>query len=145
MPLRNILSKELITCKPVTSVRDVAKLMKEKEVGAVLVIEEKRPVGIITDRDLTLRCLAESKDISFMTAENVMSVAVETVSDDDGIYDVIQKMRRAWVRRVPVVNAMGEAVGLLSFDDMFELIADEVGAMKEVIRPREPKIVEQAA
>lgn len=44
----------------------------------------------------------------------------------------------------PVVNAMGEAVGPLCFDDMFELIADEVDAMKEVVRPREPKIVEQA-
>ena len=59
--------------------------------------------------------------------------------------DVIGKMRRAWVRRVPVVNAMGEAVGLISFDDMFELIADEVSAMKEVVRPREPKLVDQAA
>lgn len=145
MPLKNILSKDLITCKPEAKVQDVATLMKDKEVGAVLVIEERRPVGIITDRDLVLRCLTDSKDISLMTAEEVMSGAVETVSDDDGIYDVIQKMRRAWVRRVPVVNARGEAVGLLSFEDMFELIAVEMGAMNEVVRPQNPKLVQQVA
>ena len=145
MPLRNILAKNLITCKPETGVRDVARLMKEKEVGAILVIEQKKPIAIVTDRDLALRCLTDLKDISLMTAEDVMSGGVETVSDDEGIYDVIEKMRRSRVRWVPVVNAVGEAVGILSFDDIFELIAEEVGAMKEVVRPREPKLVDQAA
>ena len=145
MPLRNIVKKELISCTPTTSVTDVAKLMKKREVGAVLVIEESRPVGIVTDRDLVIRCLAESKRASSLTAEDVMSGAVETVSDEEGIYDVVQKMRKGCIRRVVVVNDLGEATGLLSFDDVFELIADEMGAMKEVVQPREPKIVENAA
>lgn len=140
MPLRNIVRKNLVTCSPETSVAEVAGLMKDREVGAILVIEDKLPVGIVTDRDLVLRCLADNVDCNGASAEDVMSPAVETISDEDGIYDVVQKMRKAWIRRVVVVNDLGEATGLLSFDDIFELIAEEIGALKEVVQPREPKL-----
>jgi CBS domain-containing protein len=145
MALRHILSNRLFTCSPETPVCEIAKLMRDEDIGAVVVTEKKIPVGIVTDRDLTLRCIAEARESSMMTAEDVMSGGVETVSDDEGIYDVIQKMRGGWVRRVPIVNAMGEAVGLLSFDDIFDLIAEEMGALQEVVRPFCSKLSEKVA
>jgi CBS domain-containing protein len=140
MPLRNIVRKDLITCAPEASITEIAQLMERRDVGAVLVVEGKLPLGLITDRDLVLRCLTKTEDVSLLSAEEVMSAPVETVSDEDGIYDVVKKMRKAGIRRVVVVNALGEAAGLLSFDDVFELLAEEIGSMKEVIQPRKSKL-----
>jgi len=145
MPLSNILRRELTRCDPSTPLSQVADLMLKNEVGAVLVIDNRKPVGIITDRDLVLRCLAKRLDPDALTAEEIMSRPVESVSENEGIYGVVRKMRNAWVRRVPIVDAQGEAIGLLSFDDIFELIADEMNFLKEVVRPRETKISTQAA
>ncbi len=144
MLIKDHLSKVLVTCKPETSIQEVAKLMKNHEVGAVLVTVHRRPVGILTDRDLVVRFLAENRQLLSVTAEDVMSRAVETVSDQGDLSEVIRTMQRASVRRIPVVNTLGEAVGLLSFDDMLDLVADEVAALRDVVRPREPKFLQVA-
>jgi len=144
MAIGSILNRKLTTCTRDAGIREVARLMREEEVGAVLVIENRKPIGIITDRDLVLRGLTSSRDISDLGVDDVMSVAIETASEHDGIYNVIQKMRSGGVRRIPVVNSFGEAIGLLSFDDLFELIADEVVALKDIIQPREAKLVDVA-
>jgi len=143
MSLKNILSRRLVTCEPSTSIHEMAKLMRDREVGALLVVDGKKPVGIITDRDLVLRGLAENRQLPTLSASDIMSEAVETVSEDAGIYELTEKMRKAWIRRVVVVDRQGEAIGLVSFDDIFELITDEMIALQEVTRPREPKFMRQ--
>ena len=145
MPLNEIVQREMASCKPSDSVFDVAQIMKDKAVGAVVVLESRKPVGILTDRDLVLRCLTQPMDLSLTTAEEVMSPAVETVLATAGIYDVTKKMKQAWVRRVVIVDEAGDAVAVLSFDDVFDLIAEEITNLKEVIKPLVPKFVDQAA
>ena len=108
MSLRNIIEPKLISCSPDESIQDVAKRMGSEDVGAVLVLEDKKPIGIITDRDIVLRCVVGAKDCTNSTAESVMSRTVVTVDADDGIYDVIQAMKKtpcavlqSWMRMEP--------------------------------------------
>lgn len=146
MPLKNFLDRDLIACAPETPIDTVAKMMRDKEVGAVLVVSHGKPVGILTDRDLVLRCLAESLPSATTTAEQLMTRALETVTLNEGIYNVVEKMKKGEVRRIPVVDKSGKAVALLSFDDVFGLLADEVNALKDAIRMRRPtKLTNKAA
>ena len=140
MPLNKMIKKSIVSCTPATPVEHVARLMKTHEIGAILVTETNLPVGIITDRDLALRCLADSANVSLLTAEDVMSTSVETVPEEEGIYTAVQAMKSAGVRRVVIVNELGEPTALLSFDDVFELLAEEMAALKEVIQPRRTKL-----
>lgn len=139
MPLKNFLDRDLVACAPETSAETVAQMMRDKDVGAVLVTSHGKPVGIITDRDLTLRCLAEKRNAANTLAESIMSRPVEFVSLEDGIYNVVDKMKKSEVRRIPIVDKAGKAVALLSFDDVFGLLADEVSSLKDAIRTARPK------
>lgn len=135
MPLRDYIDREIVACSPDDSIQTVAHIMKENDVGAVLVTEEGIPRGILTDRDLVVRCIAEENDCEVTLARDVMSRSVETISVDDGIYSVVKKMKEGGVRRLPVVDDDGKAVGLLSFEDIFDLIAVEVGALRDAVQP----------
>lgn len=139
MPLKNFLDRDLVACAPETSAETVAQMMRDKGVGAVLVITAGKPVGIVTDRDLTIRCLAEKKNAAMTLVETLMSRPVESVTLDEGIYNVVDKMKKSEVRRIPVVDKSGKAVALLSFDDVFGLLADEVSKLKDAIRTERPK------
>src|SRR5262249_38602291 len=130
---------------PSTTVREIAEIMKEDDVGAVIIVESGLPKGIVTDRDLVLRCLAGDLDPQVTAVERVMTKAVETVTLEEGIYDVARKMKLAQVMRIVVVDSAGNAAGLLSFDDVFDLLSTELNDLRETVSPRMVKIIEQAA
>jgi CBS domain-containing protein len=143
MSLGALINNKLITCSLHDSVKDVASKMKQDGVGSILVTEDQRPVGIITDRDLVLRCVARDADCSSMNAADIMSGPAVTIGSDAGVYDVVRVMKSNKIRRVAVVNQMGKAIGLLSFGDLFQLIAHELHDLSTPGVPRMPKIVEQ--
>jgi len=145
MSLKNFLERELITCEPTAKIREVACLMHENDVGAVLVTKANKPEGIVTDRDIVIRCVAEGADCANQTVDTIMSTPVETVSMDAGIHDVTSAMKASKIRRIPVVDKEGTAVGLLSFGDVFQLIGKEVGDLAASSAPESPKIVEKKA
>lgn len=126
MPLNDLIDSNLVTCSPETSVRQAAILMKDRNVGAVLVTEDGFPSGIVTDRDLVVRCVCEGMECDELPVRDVMTHSVETVNLSAGIKDVIQSMKSEEIRRVVVVDAQGRAVGLLSFGDMVNLLAREL-------------------
>jgi signal-transduction protein with cAMP-binding, CBS, and nucleotidyltransferase domain len=139
MPLRDIVKQKLVSCRLETPVREVAKIMDAENVGAVLVVNEGKPAGIVTDRDLALRCVARTVEAEALTAEEVMTPSVESVSDDQGIYNAIHSMKNGLVRRIAVVNEAGTVTALLSFDDLFTLIADEIQELRDLVRPADGK------
>lgn len=145
MSLERILERDLISCSPEESIRDAAELMLEHDVGAVLVVEGEVPVGIVTDRDITLRCTAEGWDCAKKRVAEIMSKGVHTVTVDQGIFDVIQVMKVNEIRRVPVVDRDGRAVGLLSFGDVYQLVGQEISDLLGPTSPVFPKIVDRAA
>lgn len=145
MPLRNIVKSKLVSCRVDTPVCDIAQMMDSENVGAVLIVEENKPVGIVTDRDLTIRCLARRLDPAVTTAREVMTSTVETVSEDQGIFTAIRAMKNGMVRRIAIVNEAGSVTTLLSFDDLFTLVADEIQDLRDLIRPSDAKWTRQVA
>lgn len=134
---REGIEQELISMEPHQTVADAARLMKEKNVGTVLVLTEGKPRGILTDRDIVLRCIAENVDVTDCTVENVMTESLETCKETDGLFDCIQQMRKAGVRRIPIVDDKGKAVGILSFVDIARILGKELNALVEGVTPQE--------
>ena len=124
--LSEIIRRDVVNVEPDTTVTQAARIMAERGVGALLVLNEGRPRGILTDRDIVVRCVAPRVDVDDCTVEQIMTESVEAVRETDGIFDVIQKMRRAQVRRIPVVDAHGNAVGILSFGDLVAILSREM-------------------
>ena len=138
--LKNIMDPNITYCLTSTTVLEVAQAMREDNVGAVLVLSNGEPQGFITDRDIVMRCILDRLDPRLTTAAHVMSEGVECVRWDQDVYDVAEIMKNAQVRRVAVVDEGGNAVGVVSFDDVFDLLSEELANLREAVHPRSRKL-----
>ncbi|MBI3542165.1 MAG: CBS domain-containing protein [Deltaproteobacteria bacterium] len=126
MPLSDILKGKVVSCKLDHTIKDAADHMKAEDVGAMLVVDEAgKPVGICTDRDIVLRCVCDGVSLDDKVSD-IMTRTLATVKQSAGIQDVIRLMRDREIRRVPVVDESGKAVGLISFGDIVGLLAKEL-------------------
>ena len=138
---RDIMTRDLAVATRDTMISEVALMMKQEDTGVIPVVEyDVRPgngnsedagrkyegrnysrgklVGLLTDRDIVIRCVSEGKDCSTSRAEDVMSVDIHTVHPNDRVVDVIRKMGDKQVRRIPVVNENNYLVGMISMADV---------------------------
>src|SRR5688572_13762107 len=102
------------------SIRDVARIMKEQDTGVVPVVDGKRIIGLITDRDIVVRGIAEGRDVSTVKVNEIMTKSVRSVKEDTPLNEVLDLMSNAEIRRVPVVNGNDELVGIISLGDIAE-------------------------
>jgi CBS domain-containing protein len=114
--VRELMTTGLVALSPDTPVRRAAQAMREKDVGDVLVVEDGQLRGIVTDRDIVVRGLADFEDLSTCTLGDVCSDQLLTAAPDDEADAAIARMREAAVRRIPVVEG-GRPVGVLSLGD----------------------------
>lgn len=143
MSLRNLLERKLVTCGTMATIKQVAELMETENVGAVVVVKDGLPQGIITDRDIVTRCVAKGHDCVHTIVLGLMSDRLITVPLDSSIQDVIHVMRKNKIRRLPVVDEEGRAVGLLTFNDLYQLLARELGDISQSFsRSSRPKLME---
>jgi CBS domain-containing protein len=133
MGLGQLLMRSPITAGPSATLAEVAKLMEKENVGAVVITDEERPVGITTDRDLALAVCVYGKSPS-ESVQDVMTCPVATISVDEGIYNATQKLMEYAVRRLPVVDDSGSLVGLVSLDDLLLLISRELQNVAEGVK-----------
>lgn len=137
--------RELMTSSPVfatrqTSLEEVAKAMRDSDVGALPVVnDQKKPVGIITDRDITMRILARGENPLDFDAKAAMTDAVVTIRDGAGVEDAVQLMEDEKVRRLIVVDNNGIVLGILSQADIARELSQHVSGdvLKEVSQPEE--------
>lgn len=129
MALRDICNKSVICINADASVQEAAKIMRDKHVGDLVVVEENSvgriPVGIITDRDMVtivLACDVPGKDL---TVGDVMMKNPKVAFEGDGIFETTRRMKNAGVRRMPVVNESGSLCGMVSIDDIYHMLAAE--------------------
>ena len=121
------------------SAQTAARRMKDRKVGTLVVLSsDSKPVGIVTDRDLALRVLAEGRDGTQTKVVEVMTPAPNTVRESTPIEDALRIMRAGAFRRVPVVNAEDHLVGLLALDDILELLAEELTDIGRLMHAEEP-------
>jgi CBS domain-containing protein len=100
------------------SLRDVARIMKDQDTGIVPVVDGKTIIGLITDRDIVVRGLAEGKNLESARVTDVMTTSIRSVREDSSVNDALTLMTNAEIRRVPVVNNRNEIVGILSLGDI---------------------------
>lgn len=148
---RDIMTRELVVATRDTTIVEVSRMMKQEDVGVIPVVEYDVPagngrtegsernyqdrnyargklIGLITDRDIVVRCVADNKDCASVRAEDIMSVDIYTAKPNDRVVDVIRKMGDKQVRRIPVCNDNGYLVGMISMAD----VATETGQDREL-------------
>ena len=136
MNLFDICSNELITAPDSATVIEVAWLMREKHVGAVVVMADsvpRHPIGIVTDRDLVIKVMAFADRHTVTSIDEVMSTHLAIVPGATGIHEAIELMHERGVRRLLVVSANGDPKGIVSFDDLVMVMAQEMGTMSQAI------------
>lgn len=132
--------KNVVSVTTDATVQFVAGLMKEKNIGCVVVTQKDRPIGIVTDRDLVLRGVPAGEDPDRVTIDTLMTREVVTIRGDKGIFEAIQLMKTAGVRRIPVVDIKGHLIALLTVDDIIRLIAREMADIARIIGKESPTI-----
>jgi CBS domain-containing protein len=143
MPIGDICVRDVVTATRETTIFEAAQLMRMNHVGDLLVVEgsngSRAPVGIITDRDIVVAIVALKLDPSVLSVGDVMGAQLETVGEQEGIFETIQLMRKAGVRRIPVVNRQGGLVGIVSVDDLVQLLAEEMTELSKLIAREQRK------
>lgn len=136
MTVSEIARSEVVTTAPDTPVPEVAELMIDHDVGSVVVTENLRPAGVVTDRDIGVG-VWDHDDPTAVTVADVMTPDPVTVEAGIGIYDALTELREANVRRLPVVDG-GELVGIVTLDDFVVLLAGELEDVSDVIQAESP-------
>jgi len=130
-------TKKVVVISAESTLIEAAKLMKQKNVGCLVVIKDKKqdsaPVGMLTDRDIVIKCLADKKDASSTRVKDIMSENLLTIKKDQGIKEMMTLLAQEGVRRAPVVDENNKVCGLVAMDDMLTLIANELNSIKNVI------------
>lgn len=124
MRCREIMSKNVRTATSGTSLREVAALMRDGDMGAVPVVDNGKLVGIVTDRDIVVRVVAEGKDAATPIGE-AMTAELFTVGPDDFVFEAIRLMGDKQIRRVPVIGNDNELVGIIAIADVALETEDE--------------------
>ncbi len=132
MSLQRFTRKEMVVVSPEETARDAAELMHTHHVGAIVVVENERPVGIVTDRDLALRIVAAGRDAT-TPIRQVMSRDLVVVRQDELVDQALLSMRRSGVRRLPIIDRDGRLVGLVALDDLLVLLSGELSSTAEAV------------
>jgi CBS domain-containing protein len=119
------MTSSVTTAAPEMTLREVAALLRDTDVGALPVVKENRLVGIITDRDIVIRAVAEGKDTNTVTVAEVMTAEVFSAAPDTFVFEVIRVMGDKQIRRVPVVSGAGELCGMIAMADIALEMEDE--------------------
>jgi len=112
--IRDLMTRDVITVQPDTTLKDAAQLMKARDFGSLPVTEGRKAIGLITDRDIAIRAVAEGRDPGSTRVADVMSKDVVTVRDTADFDEAKRIMHDRQLRRLPVVNDQGELVGYLA-------------------------------
>ncbi|MCX5195579.1 CBS domain-containing protein [Streptomyces sp. NBC_00249] len=116
--VHEVMTRNPVTVEQLTSLSEAARVMRDAGIGDVLVVEEGRLRGIVTDRDIVVRALAEDRDPAETTVRAVCSTEPVTVGPDDQVDQAVDVMRRHALRRLPVVGEDGGLVGIVTLGDL---------------------------
>lgn len=149
-------TRRVVTANPTETIGEVARRMRESHVGAVVIADtQNRPVGIVTDRDIVVGAVAQTPDkIGTLLAADVMSRDLITIRGAEGVDAALRKMQKHGIRRLPVVGTDGRLEGILTLDDVLEMMSNEFTELinlvaleqkrERVIRPSTPPVAAAA-
>jgi CBS domain-containing protein len=131
-------NREVIVAPPGTSITEAAKLMRHHHVGSIVIVDEadgglRMPIGILTDRDIVMEVCATDLDHNLLTVGDIMSRDLVTARETEGVLETMEIMRYKGVRRLPVVGEEGQLTGIVSVDDLLDVVAEELGELTKVL------------
>jgi CBS domain-containing protein len=131
-----ICNQEVVVCDGAATVLEAAVLMREHHVGDVVVVEDRPfgqvPIGILTDRDVAVGVVAKRLDPGSIRVAEVLVGELVTAQRDDDLLSVLEKMRVHGIRRLPVVDERGHLLGIVTFDDVVDLLAQVTDSLAAV-------------
>ena len=137
MHIGEICSRDVVCTDAQTPVAAVAKLMRQYHIGDVIVTRtdgaKRVPLGIVTDRDIVLSVVAAEIAPGSLTVGEIMSERLATAGEEEDVFETIQRMRNIGVRRMPIVDAEGALAGIVSIDDIIEVLAEEMTELARLI------------
>lgn len=137
MSIGEVCNREVVIAEKTFSVGQVAKLMRHHHVGDVVIVESvgdrRRPIGIVTDRDIAVAVVALDLSPRLLSAGDIMVQELTCAVEHHGVWDTLRVMRSKGVRRMPVVDRDGWLVGIVTLDDLMELLAEELVEMVKLI------------
>ena len=140
MKVSEVMAVDPACCTSETRVQEVARMMVEHDCGAIPVVESessRRPVGVITDRDITTRLVAQGRDPLNSFAKDAMTRAAIAISEEAEVEDAARAMQKNRLRRVLIVSGDGSCVGMLALADVADALPERQSAsvLKQVSRP----------
>ena len=129
--VRDVMTPEPASLHASASVLDAAKLMRDNDIGNVVVLEEERVCGILTDRDIVVRVLREGTDPAGVAIGDICSRELTTISPTASLDDAVRLIREKAIRRLPVVGQAGEVVGIVTIGDL-ALTRDPNSALADI-------------
>ena len=140
MKVQDVMTKDPVTVTPGATIREAAQIMKRDKIGIVPVIdasESKRLVGIVTDRDIAIRIVADGRDGATRVSEVMSTSRLATCTPDDDLDSAMEAMASEQVRRIPIVDARGSLVGIVSQADIVRKADDGKAerTVEEISRP----------
>ena len=118
MRIQDVMTAEVSFVRPDTPILEIARKMRDGDLGATPVVEDERLVGMVTDRDVVVRVVAEGGDIRTTTARDAMSPGILYCFVDDSVEAVLENMGDQQIRRLPVVDRQKRLVGVVSLGDL---------------------------
>jgi CBS domain-containing protein len=130
----DICSRIVSVAYPELSIEEAARVMRDQQVGSLVIVEERsavdrQVVGMLTDRDIVTGVVAAQKNPQALRVAEVMSRAVATAREGDSVLELLAQMQRKAVRRIPVVDDGNRLVGVAAIDDVLAVIAEAMGAL----------------
>jgi CBS domain-containing protein len=137
MAVIDIARTTVVTASPDTSVADVVRKLHEEEVAGLVIVDDGKPLDLVTSRDLLPAVLDEEFDAENTPVEEFIEGDIPTVEADEGMYDTVEVMSERGIRRLPVVEN-GELVGIISISDVVVLLGMELQHVATAIRSSSP-------
>ncbi|MGR9086960.1 MAG: CBS domain-containing protein [Gammaproteobacteria bacterium] len=137
MTLKTICNREVLIAGKDNTIPEAARLMREYHTGDVVIVEERRglrfPVGIVTDRDIVIEVIAKDVDVDSLTLGDIMYREITLAKEDDDVNETIKTMRLKGIRRLPVVDNAGALIGIITLDDLIDLIAEQLKDLADLV------------
>ena len=137
MQVGEVCTREVVCASSETTVAAAAKTMRQYHIGDVVVTRTEAgrriPLGIVTDRDIVISVVATELAADTLTLGDIMNPELATAREDEDVFDVVERMRNKGVRRMPIVDAEGSLVGIISLDDVIEILAEQMSQLAHLI------------
>lgn len=134
MNVGRLCKRPVVTVTPQQDLIVAAQLMREKHIGSLVVVEEYgRPIGVLTDRDIVISVVAKGANPSLLTVADVMTRDPTTADEGESVPNALRTMRHIGVRRLPVVGSKGLLTGVLSLDDVLDVLAKELAEVSGAV------------